>query len=82
VNCCESALKKAGKWLSGFNQDGEKFRCLECKTLWVYVEDEAEGGAWHHAFHQDVPCRGCGGSRGGFLPDQDCPVCGGKENQT
>ena len=27
--------------------DGETWTCPKCRVVWQYVEDEAEGGAWH-----------------------------------
>ena len=44
--CCERSLRKTGKWLSGFNQNGDLFECPACRSTWVYIEDEAEGGSW------------------------------------
>lgn len=32
--------------LRGAEQDGNRWSCT-CGKAWIYVEDEAEGGAWH-----------------------------------
>lgn len=44
--CCIKLLKLEKKWFSAYNENGERFYCHTCKRGWIYVEDEAEGGAW------------------------------------
>ena len=47
AKCCELELRKCGKAGSIWNKEGESWVCPKCDTLWMYLEDEAEGGAWH-----------------------------------
>lgn len=47
ASCCERELVACGKAYSGKNKDGEPWACPKCGAWWQYVEDEAEGGAWH-----------------------------------
>lgn len=42
TRCCEAGVRT----LRGSEQDGNRWTCA-CGKAWVYVEDEAEGGAWH-----------------------------------
>lgn len=44
--CCLAhftTISKRFRW----PQDGDSWTCAKCKARWIYVEDEAEGGAWH-----------------------------------
>jgi len=41
ANCCAEGVEKVTK------NDGDMWKCKECGSWWQYVEDEAEGGAWH-----------------------------------
>ena len=47
--CCEAELRKTDKWVSGYNQDGDRWLCPACGQRWTYVEDEGEGGIWYEA---------------------------------
>ncbi len=47
ASCCWIELRKVGNRGSGYIKDGEEWQCPRCRTRYQYVEDEAEGGAWH-----------------------------------
>lgn len=47
--CCAQELRKTDKWVSGYNKDGDRWKCPACGKTWIYVEDEAEGGVWHQS---------------------------------
>jgi hypothetical protein len=42
TRCCEAGVGT----LRGAEQDGNRWTCT-CGKSWMYVEDEADGGAWH-----------------------------------
>jgi len=44
TRCCEAGVRR----LRGAEVDGNVWRCT-CGKSWIYVEDEAEGGAWHQS---------------------------------
>lgn len=50
TRCCEAGVRE----LRGADIDGNLWRC-SCGKLWQYVEDEAEGGAWHRISPNSAP---------------------------
>jgi hypothetical protein len=40
--CCE----KYEPEFSSFRQEGERFTCKDCGTVWEYVIDESQGSYW------------------------------------
>ena len=59
-SCCGWHLHAAGKALSGWNQDRDLWVCPACGRAWVYLEDEADGGAWHWGKRPKCPKCGTG----------------------